>query len=239
LRASVALSSGTDRLRRSKRILVMKRTARNSQRVLGRSAFRNLAVSMGFAGATLLALGAFAQAQKPDTPAAVGGGAMARVLPPAEKIKVLEDELAKEVDKRVKLEEETARRTTENNELVATAKISAKERAALEARLTETRERESQLQKANDRLRVENERIAVTVRLSLPIVAGVAIGILGMLIYTFLFLRKIAARVHGIRTLAEMHELEARLAHASDQVNAEVKRNQTLRHKLADLGITD
>jgi hypothetical protein len=36
-----------------------------------------------------------------------------------------------------------------------------------------------------------------------------------------------------------MHELEGRLTHTTNLLNAEVKRTQALRHKLADLGITD
>ena len=192
-----------------------------------------------FSSASLFASGAFAQAPKPDPGATIGGGAVARVLPSGEKIKVLEDELAKEVDRRVKAEEDGAKRAIENKELAALVKNASKERAAIELRWSDTREHELQLQKTNDRLREENERIAITVRLSLPLVTIVAVGILTMLILTFLYLRRIAKRVHGQRTILEMHELEARLAHASDQYNGELKRNQTLRNKLADLGIVD
>ena len=105
--------------------------------------------------------------------------------------------------------------------------------------LDETRDRETKVQRANDRLREENERIAITVRLALPVVAVVCALILAMLVWLFLFLRQVASRVHGERTLAEMHALEARLNHANDQYNAELKRNQTLRNKLAELGIVD
>jgi hypothetical protein len=191
------------------------------------------------AGATLFGLGARAEPPRPEATAAVGGGAVARILPPAEKAKMLEEELVKETERRSKAEEENARRLAENNELTSRSKLAAKDRAGLETALAETRDREAQLQKMTDRLRAENERIAVTVRLALPIITAVGIAILAMLIYTFLFLRKIAARVHGQRTLSEMHETEARLAHVTDQYNAEVKRNQTLRHKLAELGIVD
>jgi hypothetical protein len=190
-------------------------------------------------GAAWFGLDARAEPPKPEAAATIGGGALARILPPAEKVKVLEEELAKEIERRAKAEAELFRRTVDNGELTATAKVAAKERAALEARLADTREREAQLQKMSDRLRAENERIAVTVRLALPIVTAVAIAILAMLVYTFLFLRKIAARVHTQRTLSEMHEVETRLAHVTDQYNAEVKRNHTLRHKLAELGIVD
>jgi hypothetical protein len=172
-------------------------------------------------------------------PAAVGGGVMARVLPPAEKIKVLEDELAKEVDKRVKLEDETARRTSENNGLIANLKSAQKESAALEAKVAEAREREIQLQRTNDRLREETERVTVSVRYALPIIAGIAIMMLAMLVWMLMFLRQVAERVHSQRTLAEMHELEGRLILTSDQLNAEVKRSQTLRHKLEEMGISD
>jgi len=175
-----------------------------------------------------------------DDPAAkIGGGAVARILSPAEKIKVLEEELAKETERRGKTEDDLNRKVAENKEIIATAKIAAKERAALEARLAETSQRETELQQMSDRLRAENERIAVTVRLALPIVTGVALAILAMLVYTFLFLRKVAARVHSQKTLSEMHEIEAHLARVTDQYNAELKRNQTLRHKLAELGIVD
>ncbi len=180
-----------------------------------------------------------AWAQKSDAPAAVGGGLVARVLPPAEKIKVLEDELAKEIDKRVKLEEEIPRRTAENNELIASLKSSQKERAALESRVTEAHERELQLQRTNDRLREETERVTVSVRYALPIIAGIAIMMLAMLVWLLMFLRQVAARVHGQRTLSEMHELEGRLIHTNDLLNAETKRTQALRHKLAEFGVSD
>jgi hypothetical protein len=217
----------------------MKRTTANIECILGRSTSRKLVLAAGFAATTFLALGARAEPAKAETPSTIGGGAVARVVPPAEKIKVLEDELAKEVERRGKAEEDNARRLTENNELVASAKILAKERASIEARLAETRDRETKVQRANDRLREENERIAVTVRLALPVVAVVCALILATLVWLFLFLRQVATRVHGERTLAEMHALEARLNHANDQYNAELKRNQTLRNKLAELGIVD
>jgi hypothetical protein len=217
----------------------MKRGIGNSDSILGQPAWRRLVWAALFSAATVLAVGARAETDKAETPAAVGGGVVARVLSSTEKIKVLEEELAREGERRAKAEGENAKYVAENKELVAGAKIAAKERASLEARLTETREHEVQLQKANDRLRTETERIAVTVRLALPIVATVCALILGMLIWTFLFLRQLATRVHDQRTLAEMHQMEARLVHANDQYNAEVKRNQTLRHKLAELGIVD
>jgi hypothetical protein len=178
-------------------------------------------------------------AEKSDTPAALGGGLVARVLPPGEKIKVLEEELAKEIDKRVKLEEEIPRRTSENNELVANLKSAQKDRAALEAKLTEAREREVQLQRTNDRLREETERVTVSVRFALPIIAGIAIMMLAMLVWMLLFLRQVAARVHGQRTLSEMHEIEGRLIHTNDLLNAELKRTQALRHKLAEFGVSE
>jgi hypothetical protein len=204
---------------------------------LGRAAHKGLVVCASFALATLLPAGS--RAQKADAPAAAGGGLVARVLPPAEKLKVLEEELAKETDRRGKVEEESARRLVENNELSASLKNAARERAAVEARLVEARERETNLQRASDRLREENERVTVSVRIALPIIAAVSVMVLGMLVWIFLFLRQIAARVHGTRTLAEMQALQAQLAHANDLINAEAKRSQTLKHKLADLGITD
>ncbi len=164
---------------------------------------------------------------------------MARVLPPAEKIKVLEDELAKEIDKRLKLEEEIPRRTAENSELIADLKSAQKERAGLEAKVTEARERELQLQRTNDRLREETERVTVSVRYALPIIAGIAIMMLAMLVWLLMFLRQVAERVHGQHTLSEMHELEGRLIHTNDLLNAELKRTQALRHKLAEFGVSD
>jgi hypothetical protein len=182
---------------------------------------------------------ASAEPAKADPAAAIGGGAMARVLPPVEKIKVLEEELAAETERRMKAEQESARRQTEANELAAAGKIAARERVALEARLGEGRERETQWQRTNDRLREDNERIATAVRLSLPIVTAACIAILVLLIWAILFLRKLAARVHDQHTLVEMHQLEARLTHTAEQYTAELKRNQTLRGKLAELGIVD
>lgn len=202
-----------------------------------RSSFRLVVVGVVVAVATLA--GGRANAQKPDTPAAAGGGLVARVLPPAEKIKVLEEELAKEIDKRAKLDEELPRRIAENNELIASQKVAQKERAVLEAKLTEAREREVHLQRTNDRLREETERVTVSVRLALPIIAGIAIMMLAMLVWMLMFLRQVAARVHGQRTLSEMHELEGRLIHTNDLLNAELKRTQALRQKLGQFGISD
>jgi hypothetical protein len=179
-----------------------------------------------------------AWAQKSETPS-VGGGLVARVLPPAEKIKVLEEDLAKEIDKRSKLEEEIPRRTLENSELVASLKTAQKESTALESKLTEAREREVQLQRTNDRLREETERVTVSVRYALPIIAGIAIMMLAMLVWMLLFLRQVAARAHGQRTLSEMHELEGRLIRTNDMLSAELKRTQALRHELAEFGVSD
>jgi Fe2+ transport system protein B len=201
--------------------------------------FTSLRLAVWSALSVAILAGPRAWAQKSDTPAAVGGGLVARVLPPGEKIKVLEDELAKEIDKRVKLEEEIPRRTAENNELIASQKSAQKERTALEAKLAEAREREVQLQRTNDRLREETERVTVSVRYALPIIAGIAIMMLAMLVWMLMFLRQVAARVHGQRTLSEMHELEGRLVHTNDLLNAELKRTQALRHKLAEFGIAD
>jgi hypothetical protein len=217
----------------------MERRIASIDRIPGKSAGQRLVLAAGLAAATLFAVGARAESPKVEAAASVGGGAVARVLSPAEKLKVLEDELAKETERRAKAEEDEVKRLQENQELLASAKIAAKERASLEARLADTRERENQLQKANDRLRTENQRIAVTVRLTLPIVAVVCVLILGMLIWNFLFLRQVASRVHGAKTLAEIHELEAKLTHANGQLDAELRRNHTLRGKLAELGIVD
>jgi hypothetical protein len=197
------------------------------------------AMCVAFALTLLLGPRAMAETQKLDLPEAVGGGVVARVLPPAEKIKVLEDELAQEMDKRAKAEAEIAHRNTENTQLIASFKNAQKDNVALGIKLTESREREIQLQRANDRLREETERVTVSVRLALPIIAGIAIMILAMLVWLLMFLRQVAARVHGQRTLSEMHELEGRLVHTNDLFNAEVKRTQALRHKLAELGIED
>jgi len=217
----------------------MQATTTDTRNQLRQPVLRRIFVLACLAGASLFAVGGFVEAAKADPGATIGGGATARVLPPAEKIRLLEDELAKETNRRVKAEEDAAKRLTENNALTAAAKTASNERAAIALRWSETRDRELQLQKINDRLREENERIAITVRLSLPIVVIVAAGILTMLILTFLYLRRIATRVHSQHTLVEMREIEARLAHTSDQYNAELKRNQTLRNKLADLGIVD
>jgi Skp family chaperone for outer membrane proteins len=178
-------------------------------------------------------------ARAESAPAPVGGGVVARVLAPAEKIKFLEEELAKESEKRIKLEEENSHRSKANSDLLDSLKSVQKERAALEARLAEARERESQLQKINDRLREETERVTVSVRYAMPIIAGVAIIMLAMMVWMLLFLRQVAARVHGQRTISEMHELEGRLIHTNDLLAAELKRSQALRNKLAELGVTD
>jgi DNA repair exonuclease SbcCD ATPase subunit len=204
-----------------------------------RRLMRSLAIGVGVAGAAGFAAATRAEVPKPEAGLSAGAGAVARILPPEQKVRLLEEDLAKETERRVKAEEESARHAGENKELSAKASAAARERTALDVALAEAREREGQLQKMNDRLRAENERIAVTVRLSLPVITILAIAILAVLFYTLHFLRKVATRIHGQRTLAEMHETEARLAHVTDQYNAEVKRNQTLRHKLADLGIVD
>ena len=180
-----------------------------------------------------------ARAEKVDVPGPMGGGMMARVLAPAEKIKFLEEELAKESEKRVKLEEENGHRSKENAELLANLKSMQKERAALEAKLGEARERESLLQKTNDRLREETERVTVSVRYTLPIIASSAIILLALVLWMLFFLRQVAARVHSQRTISEIHELEGRLIHTNDMLAAELKRSQALRHKLAEMGVSD
>ena len=195
-------------------------------------------LTVSLAGMLLMA-GARAESAKGESAAAIGGGAVARVLSPVEKVRVLEDELAKEVERRSQAEAELVRRVAEHGELVAGGKLAAKDRAALETRLADTREREVQLQKANERLRAENERVAVTIRVALPIVALVNLALLGLLIWIFRYLRKVAERVHATKTIVEMHELEAKLTHAQGQIDAELRRNQTLRGKLAELGIVD
>lgn len=191
-------------------------------------------------GLTVACAGAgSAWAQKSDGAGPLAGGAVARVLSAGEKTKLLEEELAQESDKRVKLEEQLGLRNRENADLLATLESARKERAALEARLAAERERLGQLQKANDRLREETERVTVSVRLALPILSGIAIVMLALLVWVLLFLRQVAARVHNQRTLSEMHELEGRLIHTNDLLTAELKRSQALRHKLAELGVSD
>jgi septal ring factor EnvC (AmiA/AmiB activator) len=178
-------------------------------------------------------------ARAENAPGVTGGGVVARVLAPAEKIKFLEEELAKESDRRIKLEEEAGHRGKENSQLLDNLKSVQKDRAALEAKLVEAREREGQLQKTNDRLREETERVTVSVRYAMPVIAGGAIIMLALMIWILLFLRQVAARVHSQRTISEMHELEGRLIHTNDLLAAELKRTQALRTKLAELGVAD
>ncbi len=180
-----------------------------------------------------------ARAEKSDVPAPMGGGVVARVLAPAEKTKFLEEELAKESERRVKLEDENAHRTGENAELLANLKSMQKERAALETKLGEAHERENQLQRTNDRLREETERVTVSVRLALPIIAGIAIIMLALIVWMLMFLRQVAARVHSQKTISEIHELEGRLIQTNEMLAAELKRSQGLRHKLSELGVSD
>jgi hypothetical protein len=161
------------------------------------------------------------------------------VLAPAEKTKFLEEELAKESERRVKAEEESLLRTKENADLLANLKSAQKERAGLEAKLGEFRERESQLQKTNDRLREETERVTVSVRFALPIIAGSAIILLALVVWMLLFLRQVAARVHGQKTISEINELEGRLILTNEMLAAELKRSQALRNKLSEFGVSD
>lgn len=194
-------------------------------------------------GATLTALLSFVSAASAETaqPGAAppSGGLVARVLPPAEKIKLLEEDLTKEIDRRVKVEQELARRNSENTELIGNVKSLQKDRSGLEGKLAEAREREQHLQRTNDRLREETERVTVSVRFALPVIAGIAIMILALIVWILLYLRQVGSRVHGQRTLSEMHELEGRLIHTNDLLTAEVKRTQALRNKLAEFGISD
>jgi hypothetical protein len=183
--------------------------------------------------------GPSAGAEKADTPAAVGGGVMARVLAPAEKTKFLEEELAKESERRVKAEEENALRSKENADLLANLRSNQKERSSLEAKLGEAHERENLLQKTNDRLREETERVTVSVRLALPIIAGSAIIMLALVVWMLLFLRQVAARVHGQKTISEINELEGRLILTNEMLVAEQKRSTALRHKLSEFGVSD
>jgi len=201
-----------------------------------RSSYRYLTAVSWFA---VLAVAHPARAEKNDVPAAVGGGVMARVLAPTEKIKLLEEELAKESDQRAKLEVENTDRTRQNAELVASVQMLRKERAGLEAKAAEAHERENQLQRTNDRLREETERVTVSVRFALPIIAGIAIIILALIVWLLLFLRQVATRVHSQKTISEVNELEGRLIHTNDMLNAELKRSQALRQKLSELGVSD
>lgn len=189
--------------------------------------------------AVLYATESLARAEKSEAALALAGGGSARVLAPAEKTRFLEEELAKESDRRVKAEDEASHRGKENAALLADVKLAQKERAGLEAKLAEAREREGQLQRTNDRLREETERVTVSVRFALPIIAGIAIIILALIVWMLMFLRQVAARVHGQKTLSEIHELEGRLIHTSETLNAELKRNQALRQKLSELGVAD
>jgi hypothetical protein len=216
----------------------MQRKINNRRALVGQRRGWHSASSVAFTVAVVLGLGGAARAQNAESPAQANGSIVARILPPAEKIKVLEDELAKEVDKRMKVEEENSRRITENADLLGSLKTAQKDRAGIESRLTEAREREVLLQRTNDRLREETERVTVSVRLALPVIAGIAIIILALLVWMLLFLRQVAARVHGQRTLSEMHELEGRLIHTNDLLNAELKRTQALRQKLGEFGIS-
>ncbi len=199
--------------------------------------YRSLALAFSLA---VLCATQPARAEKTDVPApAMAAGMVARVLPPAEKLKLLEEELGKESEKRVKLEAEVGHRTKENSDLLASVKSLQKERAVLEAKLGEARERENVLQKTNDRLREETERVTVSVRFALPVIAGIAVIILALITWMLLFLRQVAARVHSQKTISEIHELEGRLIHTTETLNAELKRNQALRQKLSELGASD
>ena len=112
----------------------MQATTTDTRSHLRQPALRRASVMACLVGAGLLALGVFVQAAKADPGATIGGGATARVLPPSEKIRLLEDELAKETNRRVKAEEDAAKRLTENNALTAAAKTASKERAAIALR---------------------------------------------------------------------------------------------------------
>jgi hypothetical protein len=192
---------------------------------------------LAFAFVMLCVSGPRAQAE--NTPAPVGGGVVARVLAPAEKTKFLEEELAKESERRVKLEEENSNRTKQNTELLANLRSIQKERATLETKLAEGHERETQLQRTNDRLREETERVTVSVRFALPIIAGIAIIMLALIVWMLMFLRQVAARVHSQKTISEINELEGRLIQTNEMLAAELKRSQALRHKLSEMGASD
>lgn len=223
----------------------MRKGKSNVQNSVGRNSAPRVSAQWRYVGTVSLCLAIFAglaaqaRAQKPDAPMPAGGGLVARILSPAEKSKVLEEELAKEVDQRMKLEEENRRHLAENADLSSSMKSVERERGDLTAKLAEARDREVSLQRTNDRLREETERVTVSVRLALPIIAGIAIMMLALLVWMLLFLRQVATRVHGQRTLLEMHELEGRLIHTNDLLNAELKRSQALRQKLGELGVAD
>jgi hypothetical protein len=194
---------------------------------------------LALAVAVLCLPGLSARAEKADAPAPMGGGVVARVLAPAEKTKFLEEELAKESERRVKLEEENANRTKENSDLRANLKSVQKERTTLETKLGEAQARETQLQRTNDRLREETERVTVSVRFALPIIAGIAIIMLALIVWMLMFLRQVAARVHSQKTISEINELEGRLIHTNEMLATELKRSQALRHKLSEMGVSD
>ena len=81
--------------------------------------------------------------------------------------------------------------------------------------------------------------MTVSVRLALPIIAGSAIVLLALVVWMLLFLRQVAARVHGQKTISEINELEGKLIHTNKMLAAELKRSQALRNKLSEFGVTD
>ena len=175
----------------------------------------------------------------PLPPSLRGQIAVSKAMTPAQKIATLEEALNKETDRRVDLDAQLVAVTQENSRLVSAQEALVREKASADGELARTRDALSRVQRDFESLRVAFTRITKTVGLSLAFIAPLALLIFALLGWLLFIVRKLAARVHDVPTLAMIQEYEANLAHLHDQINAEKSHNAVLRERLANLGIAD
>ena len=114
-----------------------------------------------------------------------------------------------------------------------------RDKASVDGELARTRGALSLVQRDFESLRGDYTRIAKIVGLSLAFIAPLTLLIFALLGWLLVIVRRVAARVHDVPTLAMIQEYESNVARLHDQLNAEKSHNAVLRERLANLGIAD
>jgi hypothetical protein len=160
-------------------------------------------------------------------------------MTPAQKIVTLEEALNKESDRRGDLETKLATLGQENSSLTSDKEALMRDKASVDGELARTRGALSLVQRDFESLRGDYTRIAKIVGLSLAFIAPLTLLIFALLGWLLVIVRRVAARVHDVPTLAMIQEYESNVARLHDQLNAEKSHNAVLRERLANLGIAD
>jgi len=165
--------------------------------------------------------------------------AVSKAMTPAQKIVTLEEALNKESDRRGDLETKLATLGQENSSLTSDKEALMRDKASVDGELARTRGALSLVQRDFESLRGDYTRIAKIVGLSLAFIAPLTLLIFALLGWLLVIVRRVAARVHDVPTLAMIQEYESNVARLHDQLNAEKSHNAVLRERLANLGIAD